>query len=293
MKLKKVFPIVAMLLIVLMAGCKKVEYTDLIPAVTSPDPLNNVTGVPPNKKGNGKIKQQFTFVWISDMHVGDAAWQAGEIDAEVAAINSKNADFVLSSGDQIHITGDQTETDSYNAAMSVLTMPLYTLRGNHDGSQFTQHFIVDILNVRLIAFYASYVGLYSPTDPYYNTGLVSSEELTWIETQLQSAGNKRCILICHYPLSSSFWGYIQPGYGAEEIIALCNLYGVKLFLSGHSHDGLQSYVVDADIINIDAYAMVGAGKFMVCTVYSDRIVINPYNGTAPFAPTTPVQTVYF
>ena len=49
MKLKKVFPIIAMLLVVLIAGCKKDDDTGVRPTVTSTDPLNNVTGVARNK----------------------------------------------------------------------------------------------------------------------------------------------------------------------------------------------------------------------------------------------------
>src|SRR5450759_4515381 len=43
---KKVFPIIAMLLIVFMSGCKKdVITTGVAPKVTSTDPVNNTTGV--------------------------------------------------------------------------------------------------------------------------------------------------------------------------------------------------------------------------------------------------------
>ena len=48
MKLKKMFPIVALLLIALMAGCKKDDTISIL-TVTSKDPLQNVTGVPRNQ----------------------------------------------------------------------------------------------------------------------------------------------------------------------------------------------------------------------------------------------------
>src|SRR5450759_1970796 len=48
---KKVFPIIAMLLIVFMAGCKKdVLTTGVPPKVTSTDPVNNTTGIAINSK---------------------------------------------------------------------------------------------------------------------------------------------------------------------------------------------------------------------------------------------------
>jgi len=49
MKLERVLPIIAMLLIVIMIGCKKENTTDINPTVTSTDPPNNITGVPRNK----------------------------------------------------------------------------------------------------------------------------------------------------------------------------------------------------------------------------------------------------
>lgn len=48
MKLKKVFPIMALLLIALMAGCKKQDIGSN-PTATSTDPQQNVTGVPRNQ----------------------------------------------------------------------------------------------------------------------------------------------------------------------------------------------------------------------------------------------------
>nr|NQU90411.1 DUF3494 domain-containing protein [Bacteroidota bacterium] len=49
MKLKKTFAIIVMLLIVLMAGCKKNDDTGIHPTVTSTDPADNVTGIERNK----------------------------------------------------------------------------------------------------------------------------------------------------------------------------------------------------------------------------------------------------
>jgi hypothetical protein len=49
MKLTKVLPIISMLLVVLMPGCKKDDSLSIYPAGTSSDPINNSTGVPRNK----------------------------------------------------------------------------------------------------------------------------------------------------------------------------------------------------------------------------------------------------
>jgi len=49
MKFKTVLPIIALLLVVLMPGCKKDDSLSVYPAGTSSDPLNNSTGVARNK----------------------------------------------------------------------------------------------------------------------------------------------------------------------------------------------------------------------------------------------------
>lgn len=49
MKLTTVLPILAMLLVVLMHGCKKDDGLSIYPAGTSSDPINRSTGVARNK----------------------------------------------------------------------------------------------------------------------------------------------------------------------------------------------------------------------------------------------------
>lgn len=49
MKFKKVLPIIAMLLVVLMPGCRKDDGLSGYPAGTSSDPINQSTGVSRNK----------------------------------------------------------------------------------------------------------------------------------------------------------------------------------------------------------------------------------------------------
>jgi len=49
MKFKKLLPIIALLLVVLMPGCKKEDDLSMYPSGTSSDPLNNTSGVSRNK----------------------------------------------------------------------------------------------------------------------------------------------------------------------------------------------------------------------------------------------------
>jgi len=230
------------------------------------------------------------FAYFSDIHVDYSSWESGELDDFVSGINSKNVNFTVSLGDNIDVAA-QVNVDLYNSTMAALDSTLYTGRGNHDASWFTQHFVVDFDNTRLIFFYASYYAL--PTPPAYNnTGHVTTAELAWIADQLESADGRKCILMGHYPLEESLWGHIIDGHGRAELIDLINTYGVKLYLSGHVHGNNASYLISDYAININSAAASGQ-TFMVCRVYNDRITITPYRGFSPYTSTTPITTIRF
>jgi hypothetical protein len=65
MRLKNVFSIIVMLLIVFISGCKKDDETGGILKVTSTDPLNNVTGVPRNKEVGFTFSEEMDPLTIS------------------------------------------------------------------------------------------------------------------------------------------------------------------------------------------------------------------------------------
>jgi len=221
----------------------------------------------------------FSFAWITDEHMGDEAWGAGEFDAMVAQINTYDIDFVLSTGDQIETTGDQTETDAYNAAMANLNVPIFNLRGNHDGSQFTEHFVIDRKGIRIIAFYALWQAVAPPQN---NTGIVSEAELAWIESKLQTAGDRRCILAGHYPLTYDVWGHINTDTGGTELLALCNTYDVKMYLSGHAHYNTMRYKIGDDTVEVNGSSAVGV-SFKIVEVSTDRYIIKEYGARTPFS----------
>jgi hypothetical protein len=219
------------------------------------------------------------FAWMSDVHVG-RTWAAGEVDAAMAAIKAHNNSFVLSTGDNIE-NGLQAEADSFNASTSIFPT-IYKMDGNHDVqgglTPFTKHFTFDSGTLRFICFFADYVST--------SEGSISVAELAWVLNQLQNLGGQTPILCCHWSLISGFttdWHIGTVNAGQATLLSYCSTYGVKVFLSGHTHATLQT-IVSAGTTHINGPAMVeNISAFMECFVSANQLIIQTYGSRTPFA----------
>lgn len=219
-----------------------------------------------------------SFIVMSDLHIGTEldGWNEGYLDALMTEIESRDTDFVIGLGDLIDdgYTEDETslaQLATYNAAISGLTMPVYTLQGNHDSgmSGISTQQVIDIDGIRLICFSGSPLAL---DPPYDNNGQLSEANLTWIETQLQEAENRKCVLACHYPLSTDIWGHIPPAYGGTDLLNLCTEYNVNVYISGHAHDNTAAgdYVISGvHNFHADGSIFSFTMNFTVYTIYTN------------------------
>ena len=239
------------------------------------------------------VVKLYSFAFTSDLHVGNeiGGWSAGLLDGMVGAIETATPSFVLVLGDIVdhgYVNDDAEEVPIYTTAMGALTMPYYTMRGNHDAgiTTFDLERVIDVeaIGLRIICFSGSPLSIAAPND---NTGQLSEANLTWIETQLQGAAGKTCILACHYPLSTDIWGYIPSGYGREGLIELCSTYGVNVYISGHAHSNTVAgeYVVDGHIRNLHGNGTIFSSdlRYFMFDIYSNgSIIVNGYKYTSPF-----------
>jgi 3',5'-cyclic AMP phosphodiesterase CpdA len=220
------------------------------------------------------------FTWFTDIHDTRVDWLEGEESAVMAEIDAAGGAFIVASGDQMDDVAGEDNYNSYETLVSGLTKPLYTLRGNHDGDYWLEHFVINQGDFQIIAFHVDLVFVDPPQD---NTATLSEAEIEWIETQLQSyTGTK--ILMCHQPLSTSLWGYIDEDAQAA-IASLASTYGVKAYFSGHVHianDTMPLTVGDITEVNGTALIRRSDGGFMTCYVFGDRILINIFRATTPF-----------
>ncbi len=238
-----------------------------------------------NDTGNeiGAYPFDFRFLWFSDSHIGDPAWGAGEFDNLVTNMNSREADFVIATGDvcgaQLGDYATQEDVDLYNASAANFAMPHYEISGNHDPLWFP-HFVIDNQDVRVI-------GLISESVP---EGDVTDEELVWLEAQLRESSGRRIIIACHFPLSNVFDPDRCIQKNRDEIIALCNQYNVRLFLSGHLHGNCQTDVVGNVTLNVNGGAISAPNepftRWMLCDVFPGYAEIKPYSSLSPYERTS-------
>jgi 3',5'-cyclic AMP phosphodiesterase CpdA len=235
-----------------------------------------------------------TFLWGSDTHVGNT--DSGIItNAQYAAAFSKmddadDADFLMLTGDTLNdgYTGNPllaTQLASYKKLSSVFTKPLYNLRGNHDigVEEFPKHYVIEKNGVRIIYFWAEFVIVSEGV----STGDVTAEELAWIESELQKPATHK-ILACHFSIvtndATNFIWPITDDHGRLQVLALAEEYGVKVYMNGHEHMPSLPIGTAGVLTDIQSASICSAtqGAFNVCTVYTDKIVIDAYRDISPF-----------
>lgn len=235
---------------------------------------------------------------ISDTHIGYESWgDYSSLDTAYDLMNTHEVDLYLMLGDIIDSGYDSTPTlrdaqrDIYFEKNALLNAPVFTIRGNHDANidEFTQRGVVQIGDVRFIALWANYVSMTPPDgNDYWSTGKFSQETLEYLEEELIKGDGKTNIILCHYSIADTddfVWSVrdLQTDVNgdefdglADDVIALCNTYGAKLYLNGHEHHpGLVSGVING---LTDMHIGSGRSVFVILTVYTDnRYVFEEYS----------------
>jgi hypothetical protein len=235
-----------------------------------------------------------TFLWGSDVHIGNTDSSILTNPQFAAAFGKMDevtdADFLLLTGDVLNdgYTSNPNypaQISTYNKVSSVYTKPIKVFRGNHDDGtvEFPKHGVVEKNGVRIIYFWADFVIVSEGV----STGDVTAAELAWIEDQLKVPATHK-ILACHYSIvtndATNFIWPITDDHGRLSVLALAEEYGVKLYMNGHEHmpnlpTGTAGVLTDVQTASICSATQ---GAFNVCTVYTDKIVIDAYRDVSPF-----------
>ena len=204
----------------------------------------------------------FTFVQISDVHVGNEVNRPvhERLQAAVQLANKLEPAFVIDTGDiATHPVygaseGNLAEFDEYKAYVASLKMPLYVVPGNHDigyadpgestwgkGNPWGRY-------EDLVAAYEETIG---PLDQSFSrdgyrfvlvnnnpaitkgTGVLSSQQLHWLEDELKR--DEVTFIFCHVQILEEGTG--SPwGQAAQILVGLCRQYGVPAVAYGHKHE---------------------------------------------------------
>jgi 3',5'-cyclic AMP phosphodiesterase CpdA len=184
----------------------------------------------------------FTFVTIGDTqdpNPNDTS--ASEIFALlIEQINELRPDFVIHLGD-VSDRGTAIELDRFDGLIAALDAPIITVAGNHDTKSrrklFGERYVSPNVYTGLMDYSFDYGGvrfIVLDNSEYY----LSSEQLEWLERQLQTS--RRKIVSMHCPPDYGRWKDLGGMYLPEKFMALMKTYEVELVYSGHIH--LHNYM---------------------------------------------------
>lgn len=225
----------------------------------------------------------FTFAFLTDIHVEFAKNADEGFKAAIKHVNGQKPDFVVMGGDLIADALGQTEETAtkfyelYNSLKKEFKCPVYDALGNHEefgiyprsgvsrdhelyGHQMYEKFVRD----RYYAFNEQGWRFYI-LDPVEETldrqyvGGVDSVQLDWIRKDLESVDPETPIVITtHIPLLTSF-SQIRGGAMAQnsrglvvenskEVLKAFEGHNLKLVLQGHLHILEEAYINDITFI---------------------------------------------
>ncbi len=194
-------------------------------------------------------KPLLEFAVVSDTHLGKGGdGPAKGMQQIVEEINASNAEFTLFLGDLVD-TGAKNEPlyAEWLKLAQGLKKPFYPIPGNHDPVEFFKKhvrpetdYVVDVKGFRFI--------LFNDTEAGSHDGVVTAEQLKWIEAQVDDAAAKRLrvFLVAHiaaHPNKHPDVGW-WVRKGEKELEALLRAKGgdpIVAFLSGHFHCGMRGW----------------------------------------------------
>jgi outer membrane protein assembly factor BamB len=192
----------------------------------------NVTGA------DVMLNKVFKFVYMADTHVGDANGNAGTA-AAVADINTlADIDFVLVGGDLTEF-GDNAMFDQYASYMSTLTMPHYSVPGNHDTKwpEAGYERIRDVIGETYFSFDHKgyhFVGLNSGTW-LRGEGSMDVTQLEWLEADLAALlPNTPVFIFFHHPADGGSWALANK----SKFLDIVKPYNAIILFCAHGHSNV-------------------------------------------------------
>jgi Icc protein len=206
------------------------------------------------KKGLILPKSDFSFVQISDSHIGfnKAANPdvVGTLQAAIDKINTmpKAPSFVLHTGDLSHLA-QADEFDTLEQSLkSVKTEKIFYVPGEHDmtdnGKLYLERYGKGTMGNGWYSFDSHgvhFVGLVNAAVQVDSgLGTLGAEQLKWLENDLKGLSSSTPIVVfAHIPM----WAvYPQWGWGtkdSEQALAMLRRFGSVSVLNGHIHQTIQ------------------------------------------------------
>ena len=197
---------------------------------------------------------------LADLHITPGNTNEQAMEGLVADINSQDLDLVVVAGDITNAGSDAELKCAFNYLKNIRHNQLVT-HGNHEttwsdsgGCDFAKYWGHNGCTTARVGeyFFVAY-----PAGPYVKMADGTAQDgsrLAWVERQLQRAGKRRIVSVCHYPLNGDLTN-------REEIVGLLRKYNVSASLCGHYHEPrLMNFDSLPGIVGRSLYLPKGRGK---------------------------------
>lgn len=217
--------------------------------------------------------QQFSFAWLSDIHLNSFAYAKEDFKDAIEDINcNPEIDFVILSGDLTEF-GDTREFMMLDTLLKELKRPYFMTTGNHDVNWSENgctafdrifgppHFCHDFGGYRIIGCGAGPSLRMGPPQ-------IPREELVWLDSVITATPPRLPIIfINHFPIDDNL-------SNVSDLLRILEKRDVKCILSGHLHVNK----------NYDAYGIPGiigrstlrradpAGGYNIVSLKNDTLV---------------------
>ncbi len=217
-------------------------------------------------------RNSFRFVHFSDLHIQPELGAKDGVSQAVKKLMELHPrpDFVLTGGDHVmdllkvtHRRADE-EFNALTEALKPLELPIHGVIGNHDvfgwgssdiqksdaayGKKMVEERFLGQPAYRSFDFGNWHFTLLDGVQPEPKIGwrgAIDDEQLSWLASDLERAGDKNKILLSHFPVMTLFTQYtdgttVAPAdtlvlANGKEVQQLCHKYKVKAVLQGHTH----------------------------------------------------------
>ncbi|MDI6887938.1 MAG: metallophosphoesterase, partial [Candidatus Thermoplasmatota archaeon] len=222
-----------------------------------------------------KLKEKFTFIQITDTHIGSVSGGSTYNEMKRIIENETNLikpDFVIITGDCCDKEPTWWSTQEFPASeqdlkfkelLHMFRVPVYVINGNHDYSYVSEDTGI-VLFRRYINPYPDFSfkygnfffvgmdsGKYVSTLNSNGQGL-TNEQITWLENQLSANNNStQKFVFMHHPAHNL-------EHNSENYKALIRKYNVTFSLVGHTH---ATNIYDRDYKQITEDGSIGSPAF--------------------------------
>ena len=233
------------------------------------------------------------IVQLCDPHLGFGSIHndAANLEKVVAQINDLKPDLVLIAGDMVHEPNSELAISTFKNVIARIQSPVLLAPGNHDLcdepfnyfsmeglERFRKNFGADYSKVEskgrcIISANSHLWWTEAPQE------LVTAQD-NWLKYTLQKAKSKAqaVILLTHVPLFISSVDEEDsrsniPKTKREELLNLCEDYGVIVWLAGHAHRTLRNDYQGIAFLNGETISFNVDGEqygFRLLTLFSDN-----------------------